>query len=298
MRRSFCLGGLVGISVLTVIAGCGYEMAHEGARGPEVSQSGLAERMAADSAGNVAAEGKDGAAKDGRAAVQRRIVYKNTLDLVVEDFTDTPRQVLALRDRFGAYIADSQVYGHSGSPRHAYWKLRVPVARFDDFLAEARKLGELRNERQEAEDITEKYYDVDARLRNKKKQEARLLELLADRTAKLEDVVKVETEMARVREEIERHEGQLRLLDSLSAMATVTLQVQEIKNYLPDDSAGLATRIGRAWSGSLAGLRTTGENALIVLIALAPWIVVLGVMVAAMVLALRRLRRSRLAARS
>jgi len=285
MRRVFLVGCL-----LIILGGCGAE-SDKAPRGPGVSQSGLNERLAADATGENL--GPD--AKDGAKPVQRRIVYNTTLDLVVEDFTETPRQVLALRDRFGAYVADSQVFGHSGSPRHAYWKLRVPVARFDDFLAAARELGELRNERQEAEDVTEKYYDVDARLRNKKKQEARLLELLADRTAKLEDVVKVETEMARVREEIERLEGQLRLLENLSAMATVTLQVQEIKNYLPDESAGLSTRVGRAWSGSLDGLRSTGENALIVLAVLVPWLVVLGAATAVVMLLWRRLRRARTA---
>jgi hypothetical protein len=97
--------------------------------------------------------------------------------------------------------------------------------------------------------------------------------------------------MARVREEIERLEGQLRLLDNLSALATVTLNVQEIKNYLPDESAGLVTRIGRAWSGSLSGLRTASENGLVAATFLAPWLVVIVVAVAVMVFVLRRLRR-------
>jgi hypothetical protein len=278
MRRRFLVGCLL------IVGGCGGE-GGKAARSPGISQLGL--EHLADAAGDR------GPGKDGVQAVQRRIVYHTTLDLVVEDFTEVPQQVLALRDRFGAYIADSQVFGHSGAPRYAYWNLRVPVARFDDFLAAARALGEVRSERQEAEDVTEKYYDIDARLRNKNKQEARLLELLADRTAKLEDVVKVETEMGRIREEIERLEGQLRLVDNLSAMATVTLQVQEIKNYLPDESAGLATRASRAWSGSLAELRSTGENALVLLIAFLPWLVVLGVAAAVVVLVLRLLRRLR-----
>jgi hypothetical protein len=227
--------------------------------------------------------------------VQRRIVYNSTLDLVGEDVVQIPRQVLALRDRFAAYIADSQVFGHAGTPRHGYWKLRVPIARFDELLAEARGLGELRNERQEAEDVTDKYYDLDARLRNKKKQESRLLELLADRAAKLEDVVKVENETARVREEIERLEGQLRLLDNLSALATVTLQVQEIKNYAPDESAGLATRVSRAWSGSLEDLQSTGEEALVALTASAPWLAVLAVLMIVSYVLHRLLRRAKTA---
>jgi hypothetical protein len=53
----------------------------------------------------------------------------------------------------------------------------------------------------------------------------------------------------------------------------------------------------RAWSGSLAGLRSAGENALVVLVTLLPWLVVLGFWAAIIVVVLRRLRRSRTAGR-
>jgi hypothetical protein len=47
------------------------------------------------------------------------------------------------------------------------------------------------------------------------------------RTGKLEDVLAVERELARVREEIERYEGRIRYFDSRIAMSTVSVTVHE-----------------------------------------------------------------------
>ena len=53
--------------------------------------------------------------------------------------------------------------------------------RYEDFLASARELGEVQQIGVDSEDVSEEYYDVEARLRNKRKAEERLLTLLEDR---------------------------------------------------------------------------------------------------------------------
>jgi len=59
----------------------------------------------------------------------------------------------------------------------------VPVARFDEFLAGAKKLGEVIEQGTSSQDVSEEYYDVEARIRNKTKEEERLLKLLEERPA-------------------------------------------------------------------------------------------------------------------
>ncbi|HWE41226.1 MAG TPA: DUF4349 domain-containing protein, partial [Gemmatimonadaceae bacterium] len=78
-----------------------------------------------------------------------------------------------------------------------------------------------------AEDVGEEFVDVTARMGNARRLEARLVELLATRTGKLEDVLQVERELARVREEIERYEGRIRYLRAQTAMSTMTVNVHE-----------------------------------------------------------------------
>jgi hypothetical protein len=69
--------------------------------------------------------------------------------------------------------------------------------------------------------------DLTARLANARRLEARLIELLANRTGRLTDVLTVERELARVRETIERYEGRLRYLQSRVSVSSLTVVVHE-----------------------------------------------------------------------
>ena len=81
----------------------------------------------------------------------------------------------------------------------------------------------------DSQDVTEEYYDVEARIKNKRVEEERLLKHLEQSTGKLEDILKVEKEISRVRGEIERQQGRLQYLDKLSALTTVTITLHERK---------------------------------------------------------------------
>jgi len=76
-------------------------------------------------------------------------------------------------------------------------------------------------------DVGEEYVDVTARVANAKRLEQRLIDLLDKRTGKLSDVLGVERELARVREEIERYEGRLRYLRTRASISTLTVSVHE-----------------------------------------------------------------------
>jgi hypothetical protein len=75
--------------------------------------------------------------------------------------------------------------------------------------------------------VGEEFVDVTARVANARRLEERLLTLLATRTGKLDDVLAVERELARVREEIDGNTGRLRFLRSKIAVSTLTVTVAE-----------------------------------------------------------------------
>src|SRR5207249_4389407 len=88
-------------------------------------------------------------------------------------------------------------------------------------------LGKLESVNVNAEDVGEEFTDVTARMTNARRLERRLIDLLGTRTGKLKDVLAVETELARVREEIERYEGRLRYLRAHTATSTLSITVHE-----------------------------------------------------------------------
>jgi hypothetical protein len=224
------------------------------------------------------------------SAVERKIVYTAEVDVVVEDFDEVPTQVKQLAAQYGGYIAKSNIRGRPGSPRSGQWSIRVSVASYEDFLAAARQIGETRSVRTDSEDVTAEFYDVEARIRNKREEENRLRKHLEDSTGKLEEILDVEREISRVRGEIEQMEGRMRLLKDLTSLTTIHLTVEEIKDYTPEGDPSYGTRVRRALLGSISALARTVQAASIALVAALPWLVVLFV-IAVMVFVLRLLIR-------
>lgn len=135
--------------------------------------------------------------------------------------------VRALARRVGGYVADVSVQDGHDQPHSATLEVRMPAARFDDALAALRPLGNVESVTVSTADVGEEYVDVNARMDNARKLEGRLIGLLATRTGKLRDVLDVERELSRVREEIERYEGRLRYLRTRAAVSTISVTVHE-----------------------------------------------------------------------
>lgn len=135
--------------------------------------------------------------------------------------------VRALAARLGGHVADASMQLGAQQVRQASLTLRIPAARFDDALGGLAPIGEVESVNVGTEDVGEQYTDLEQRLTNARRLEARLLELLDTRTGELEDVLAVERELARVREEAERIEGKLRHLRARVAMSTLIVTVHE-----------------------------------------------------------------------
>lgn len=278
---------------ITLVAfGCsqqGYEFRPEAAkRGFE--QKGLA--VVSDDSGSVRGENKEKPLPDA-AALQRKIIYTADAELVVEDFSSVPSQVEALAERFDAYVASSNVTGSPGRPRSGQWTIRVPAERYDEFLRAVEELGEVHRLSSDSQDVTEEYYDVQARIRNKKQTEQRLLKQLEEATGELKEILEVERELDRVREKIEQMEGRMRVLDNLTTLTTVNLSITEIKDYVPELAPTYGTRVRRAFSASINTLVSTAKSLSIAVIAALPWLGVLLVPLGLLVLALRARRNRR-----
>ena len=87
----------------------------------------------------------------------------------------------------------------------------------------------------------------------------------------------MEREIARVRGEIERMEGRLRVLGDLTALATVTISIREVKDYVPPLAPTYADRVTQNWQGSLSALTQTGQAISLGVVAAIPWLVALVV---------------------
>jgi hypothetical protein len=142
----------------------------------------------------------------------------------VDDAVSRMRQTAA---QFGGFVANTALRTGKDEERSAILQLRVPSAQFDGVVGALSQLGKLESVSVNAEDVAEEYVDLGARAANARRVEARLVELLATRTGKLSDVLTVEQELARVRQETERYDARLRWLERRASLSSLDVTIHE-----------------------------------------------------------------------
>ena len=100
--------------------------------------------------------------------------------------------------------------------------LRIPSDRFDGAVSALKKLGRVKSEAMQTQDVTRAYADLETRLKVKRETATRLREILTRQAGKVAEVLEVEREIARVVEEIEQAEGERRYFDNLISLSTIS----------------------------------------------------------------------------
>lgn len=248
---------------------------------------GAARRVAAPAGVNVGAGAfsvpQAGSAMDTASVVASAMLIRTgSASIEVDSLEPAIAAVQAMATRLGGYVANTNMQTGEGATRQAVLDLRLPSSRFDAATGALRPIGKVESLAINTTDVGEEFVDIQARVANARRLEERLIVLLATRTGKLEEVLAVERELARVREEIERYDGRLRYLRTRVSLSTLTVVVHEPAPVIarrPGHSP-LAEAFRDAWRnfvGFLAGI-----------IAMLGWLVPLAVIVGAIVWAGRR----------
>ncbi|MDD4570696.1 MAG: DUF4349 domain-containing protein [Tepidanaerobacteraceae bacterium] len=157
-----------------------------------------------------------------------KIIKNADMSIYVENFDKKVDDIINLVNNLGGYIENSEISGANSadSSRRAHMALRIPQAELTKALDEFKAMGRIRSQRLGGENITEAYYDTSARVYNLKQQEQRLLEIL--KMAKnVDEVLRIENELNRVRTDIDVLTGQLTAWDKMVEMSLVNLNLIE-----------------------------------------------------------------------
>src|SRR5262245_39855257 len=242
------------------LASCGLARDHAPARRGAATPAPASEP--------VGALGEQAKQEHAPAGLPERKIIRNGEIMLLVDSLEQARDAIEEGARgAGGYLSSAQT--DHGDAASATLTLRVPAARFDDVARALARLGKVLHESLQAEEITEQYYDLAARLANARRLESRLLELVAQHTAKVSDLLEVERELGRVREDIERLEGKKRLLDSQVALGTLTVHLTMRTREVA--SAALGTEMRETLSASWQALSAAGRGLLLAAVALLPW---------------------------
>jgi hypothetical protein len=157
----------------------------------------------------------------------RKLIRNANIELEIVSFDDAVQKITAFANEERGYVATTNSQKQANGKLRGQVIVKVLPANLDRFLQKIRGLGELKNQTLGTEDVTKAYFDTDVRLKNARVMEQRLIEMLKMKTGKVSDLLQVEKELGRVREDIEKMQGELKYWDSQVQFATVTISLAE-----------------------------------------------------------------------
>lgn len=152
--------------------------------------------------------------------LDRKFVRNARIEMEVDDeddFLPTLERARALTREFKGYV--------SGETERSI-TMMIPTARLDPFLEGLAKLGEITSKNVNVRDVTANYVDLKIQIDNLRRMRQRLQELV-QQSVSVSEVLEVEKELRRVTQELERLEGQMRVMERDTSFATVTLSLEE-----------------------------------------------------------------------
>ncbi|HEU5034939.1 MAG TPA: DUF4349 domain-containing protein [Mycobacteriales bacterium] len=209
------------------------------------------------SAGGTSAGGAPSTVVPNPPAVPERIVKTGELDLEVHkgDVTRVLTRLTALAALERGYVADSRTIEGGGAPSGMV-TLRVPVASFDDTVNRARGYGsKVLSLETSAQDVTSRYVDLGARINALQKTRATFLTLLSKATT-IGETLAVQQRVSDVQTQIERLQGQRKVLANQSALSTLTVTVNQRVAAVaaPHHESGFVRAVDRSVSRFVRGV--------------------------------------------
>jgi hypothetical protein len=286
-RRSGIAALFVGVALVatTALAGCSAGSSNSSSESAQ-NRAAAPAALPSAAAGAAGAGASDGLSQNAPAKdlpgqtpadqpIQRSIIYTGSITLQVDDVPGAAATIAGLATGVGGFVGGDQRQldaDHS----IATLTLRIPADRFTTTLDAIGRQGHERSRSVSTQDVTATVIDLDARIKTQQASVDRMRDLLA-KAQSISDVATVEAELTKREADLESMEAQQRNLADLTALSTITV------NLLGKDAApppppkpaptGFVGGLQKGWHAFVAVV----DGLLVVLGALLPFIIVVGV---------------------
>jgi predicted RNA-binding protein len=233
-------------------------------------------------------------------AAQRMIIRTAELSIVVEDTQTALQQVRGIAVGLDGYVSGADVW-RADEKLRGNVTIRVPAESFDRAMDQIKGLAvEVERESVSAQDVTEEYTDLSARLRNLEATEEELLALLTEvreETRRAEDVLSVHRELTNIRGQVEQIQGRMQYLERLTALATISVELipEEVEKPIVEEGWQPLRTLRDASRSLVSAGQFLVDAAIWLVVFVLPVLLVLILPVAILVFVWRRRRRRRAA---
>ncbi|MDF2533314.1 MAG: hypothetical protein K0Q65_2895 [Clostridia bacterium] len=222
---------------------------------------------------------------------ERKIIKNGNVSLKVTDVQARIQEITTLAEQSGGYVESSYVdnivqpsteitqdakIARETTTMIANMTIKVPAEKFAGSFQKIIGMGKLVNQNSNSNDVTIQYRDIEARVANLKVQEKHLQEIMTKATT-VEDTLKVEVELNRVRTEIDIMTGNLKNWDQLVEYSTIYINMTEVKEAEIEkvDVPGVWQNAQQGFINAINNIRFGIERLFVFVVSALPYILIL-----------------------
>lgn len=247
---------------------------------------------ASTAAGAPVPEPEESDAPDGNP---EKIIYSADVTVETTDFDNSIAALNALVSSYGGYVQSSSVnganyYNYSRGyriDRSASYVIRIPSARFSELMNNISVLGNVPYSYTYTENVTSQYYDVEARLKAYETQEEALLAMMA-KAETVTDALAIQAQLSDIRYNIESLQSTLNNWDRRVSYSTVSISIDEVSEYTPDEEPGYGERLATAFKSGIEDFCEFFKDLLVGIAGSLPVLIILAVIVIIIVRAVKK----------
>lgn len=162
----------------------------------------------------------------------RLLVQESQISLVVDDVRQKVDQIIDYVNRQGGYLVSSSTSQPQEAP-FATVVVRLPADQLRPALEQLRQLAvKVTYEYLAGWDVTDEYFDLEARLNTLYQTKAKFEQILA-KAEKVDEILRVQREIISLQEEIDRLKGRQQYLEKTAQNARLTINLATDEWSLP-----------------------------------------------------------------
>ncbi len=224
-----------------------------------------------------------------------KVIYTANITLKTDNYTKNIEKIKETITANNAGIANfSENANNSNNKQYmrANIVVRVPQENFKNFTEQIKQLDVyVSSYREDTEDITEKYMDIESKLVSLKQQEQILNDLLS-KAKNVNEIIEINNQKQQVIQQIEYNTKMQQTYNNKIAYSTVTINVQEVEPTQVTQK-GFGQRLGDTIISGVEGLKFLTLNLLLLIGYLLPFVIVIGIIVLIIVVIVKVINKKR-----
>jgi hypothetical protein len=160
------------------------------------------------------------------SGTDQKIIRTATVDLEVTNVAGSIEAIKSLASSKGGFISSTYIHKTYNNRMAGTVIIRIPAAEFENSLAGVKAAGTVKSASAQGQDVSEEYVDLEVQLASYQNQLSQYNVILKQCT-KVEDLIKVQTQIDQVQINLDRLKGRIKYLDNRIDFSTITVNLDE-----------------------------------------------------------------------